>query len=103
MLRQDASLPLPGGVFEQDGEDSAQPVLRVGGGPGDDPDHPELGGVRFGHPSPVLSALFLHISLRRARVSPRRAFTACVSAVESEGAVGPDTMPHMGGRVRPPF
>ena len=82
------SLPLPGCVFEQQGEEAAQPVLRVGGGPRDDPDHPELGGVLFGHPSPVLSALFLHISLRRAGVSTRPAVTAGLPAAESEGSWG---------------
>ena len=81
-------LPLPGCVFEQQGEEAAQPVLRVGGGPGDDPDHTELGGVLFGHPSPVLSALFLHISLRRAGVSTRPAVTAGLAAPESEGSWG---------------
>ena len=82
------SLPLPGCVFEQQGEEAAQPILRVGGGPGDDPDHPELGGVLFGHSSPVLSALFLHISLRRAGVSTRPAVTAGLPAAESEGSWG---------------
>ena len=87
-IRLGRGLPLPGCVFEQQGEEAAQPVLRVGGGPGDDPDYPELGGVLFGHPSPVLSALFLHISLRRAGVSTRPAVTAGLPAAESGGSWG---------------
>ena len=59
-------LPLPGSMFEQKGEEASQPVLGVGGGPGDDPDLPELGDVLLGLPMPVLSARVLHRSLRRA-------------------------------------
>ena len=43
-------LSLPGGVFEQDGEDSAQPVPGVGRRVDIDPDHPQLRGFPGGPP-----------------------------------------------------
>ena len=39
------SLPVSGGVLDQQGEEAAQPVLGVGTGVGEDPDHSEIGSV----------------------------------------------------------
>ena len=74
-------------MLEQQGEEAAQPVLGVGGGPGDDPDLPELGEVLFGHPLPVMSALVVHRSLRRARVSQHRPVTVDLPATKSEESI----------------
>ena len=66
-------LSLPGGVFEQDGEDSAQPVPGVGRRVDIDPDHPQLRGFPGGPPLSVLSLGFFQSRCsRRNRLLPTR-------------------------------